>query len=108
MSRIVEPVPFRDNPRWSRRGHHIGTERMPFYVGVGTNSKVVGDLILSISDGDALPSKKARIGRPTARSEQCQGGTKSSQHDATPRISVMREGLPQREDRHKHSRNGRP
>jgi len=76
--------------------------------GVGTNSKVVGDLILSISDVDALPSKKARIDRPTARSEQCQGGTKSSQQDATPRISGMREDLPQREDRHKHSRDGRP
>src|SRR6266478_5719457 len=76
--------------------------------GVGTNSKVVRDLILSISNVDALPSKKTRIDRPTARSEQCQGGTKSSQHDATPRISRMREGLPQREDRHKHSRDGRP
>src|SRR4029077_6950616 len=108
MSRIVEPVPSGDNPRWSHRGHHIGTEEMPFYGGVGTNSKVVGDLILSISNVDALPSKKTRIDRPTARSEQCEGGTKSSQHDATPRISRMREGLPQREDRHKHSREGRP
>src|SRR6266446_6286611 len=108
MSRIVEPIPSGDNPRWSHRGHHIGTERMPFYGGVGTNSKVVGDLILSISNVDALPSKKTRIDGPTARSEQCQGGTKSSQHDATPRISRMQKGLPQREDRHKHPRDGRP
>jgi hypothetical protein len=81
---------------------------MPFYRGVGANSKVVGDLFPSIANVDALPSKNARIDRPTARSEQCQGGTKSSQHDATRRISRMREGLPQLEDRHKHSRDGRP
>src|SRR5260370_14333546 len=66
-------------------------------------SKVVGDLILSISNFDALPSKNARIDRPTARSVQCQGGTKSSQHDATPPISRMRQGLAHRDDRHKRS-----
>jgi hypothetical protein len=60
------------------------------FTGRGTNSKVVGDLILSISNVDALPSKKTRIDPPTARSEQCQGGTKSSQHDAIARISRYR------------------
>src|SRR5271170_7640754 len=33
MYRIVEPVPSGDNPRWSHRRHHIGTEGMPFYRG---------------------------------------------------------------------------
>src|SRR5260370_12518375 len=46
-------------------------------------SKVVGDLILSISNVDALPSKKARISRPTTTSWHRQRGTKRSQHHAT-------------------------
>src|SRR5258708_21152048 len=108
MSRIVEPVPSRDNPRWSHRGHHIGTEGMPFYGGVGTNSKVVGDLILSISNVDALPSKKAGIDGPGARSEHGQGGTEGSQQDTAPRIMGMREGAPNLNDCQKYSRDGRP
>jgi hypothetical protein len=31
--RTVAPVPSADNPTWSHRGHHIGTEGMPFYGG---------------------------------------------------------------------------
>jgi hypothetical protein len=64
---------------------------MPYYRGVGTNSKVVGDLILSISNVDALPSKKAGIDGPVARSEHGQGGTEGSQQDIAPRIMGMRE-----------------
>ena len=108
MSRIVEPVPFGDNPRWSHRGHHIGTEGIPFYRGVGTNSKVVGDLMLSILNVDALPSKKAGIDRPGARSEHGQGGTEGSQQDIAPRIMGMREGAPNLNDCQKYSRDGRP
>jgi hypothetical protein len=32
-ARILEALPSADNPRWSHRGHHIGTEGMPFYRG---------------------------------------------------------------------------
>src|SRR6266481_5417280 len=108
MSRIVEPVPSGDNPRWSHRGHHIGTEGMPLYRGVGTNSKVVGDLILSISNVYALPSKKAGIDGPGARSEHGQGGTEGSQQDIAPRIMGMRAGAPNLNDCQKYSGDGRP
>src|SRR6266481_9595869 len=30
IARIVEPVSSANNPRWSRRVHHIGTEGIPF------------------------------------------------------------------------------
>ena len=53
---------------------------------VRTNSKEVGDLILSVSKVDALPSKKAGIDGPGAWSEQGQGGTEGSQQDIAPRI----------------------
>src|SRR4029077_13430229 len=61
---------------------------------VGTNSIVVRDLTLSVSKVDALPSKKARIHRPAARPEQCQGGTESSQQNIDPQISGYQEDLP--------------
>ena len=75
---------------------------------VGTNTKEVRDLTLSVSKVDSLPSKKVSIDRPGARSDQCKGGTERSQHDATPGISRMREGVPHRNDRDKHSGDGRP
>ena len=108
MSRIVEPVPSGYNPRWSHRGHHIGTEGIPFYRGVETNSKVVGDLILSISRVYALPSKKAGIDGPGVRSEHGQGGPEGSQQDIDPRIMGMREGAPSRNECQKYSRDGLP
>jgi len=81
---------------------------MPFYRGVETNSKVVGDLIRSISQVYALPSKKAGIDGPGARSEHGQGGTEGSQQDIAPRIMGMREGAPNLNDCQKYSRDGRP
>ena len=86
MSLIVELDPSADNTSWSRRVHHIGTEGMPFYRGVGTNSKVVGDLISQVY---ALPSKKAGIDVPGARSEHGQGGTEGARQDIAPRIMGM-------------------
>jgi hypothetical protein len=76
--------------------------------GVGTNSKVVGNFIRSISRVDALPSKKAGIDGPGARSEHGQGGTEGSQQDIAPRIMGMREGAPNLNDCQKYSRDGRP
>ena len=76
--------------------------------GVGTNSKVVGDLFLSISNVYALPSKKAGIDGPGARSEHGQRGTEGSQQDIAPRIMGMREGTPDLNDRQKYSRDGSP
>ncbi|MDX6464947.1 MAG: hypothetical protein QOE55_8644 [Acidobacteriaceae bacterium] len=75
---------------------------------VRTNTKEVGDLTLSVGRLDAFPSKKAGIDGPGARSEHGQGGTEGSQQDIAPRISSLREGVPQREDRHKCSSDGRP
>ena|ERR1700690_3096346 len=108
MSRSVEPVPSGDNPRWSHRGHHTGANGIPLYRGDGNCSKVVGDLILSISNVDALPSEKAGIDRPGARSEHGQGGTDGSQQDIAPRITGMREGAPNLNDCQNYSRDGRP
>jgi hypothetical protein len=65
-------------------------------------------LCISISDVDAFPSKEARIDRPRAGAKQRKGSAKSSEQDENPRISWMREGLPQRENRHKSSRNWSP
>ena|SRR5271163_3988878 len=78
------------------------------FIGVGTDSKVVGELILSISNVYALPSKKAGIDRPGARSEHGQGGTEGSQQDIAPRIMGMREGAPSLNDCQKYSRDGCP
>ena len=75
---------------------------------VRTNTKEVRDLTLSVSKVDSLPSKKAGIDGPGARSEHGQGGAERSQHDAAPGISRMGEGVPHRNDRDKHSGDGRP
>ena len=72
--------------------------RDAFYRGVGTNSKVVEDLILSILQVYALPSKKAGIDGPGARSEHGQGGTEGSQQDIAPWIMGMRAGAPNLND----------
>src|SRR6202140_3308523 len=103
---------------WSRSG--LGTtpdgvtvdtiseqKECPF-GGVGTNSRVVGHLILSISKVYALPSKKSGIDGPGARSEHGQGGTEGSQQDIAPRIMGMREGAPNLNDCQKYSRDRRP
>src|SRR4029077_14547450 len=108
MSRIVERVPSGNNPRWSHRGHHMGTEGNALFWGLGTNSKVVGDFILPISNVDALPSKKAGIDGPSARSEHGQGGTEGSQQDIAPRIMGMRESAPYLNDCQKCPRDRRP
>src|SRR5258708_2729267 len=75
---------------------------------VRTNTKEVGDLTHSISRVDALPSKKAGINGPGARSEHRQGGTEGSQQDIAPRIMGMREGAPDLDDRQKYPRDGCP
>ena len=67
---------------------------------VGTNS-----LVRKVY---ALPPEKARVDRPCARSEKCQGGTEGSEQDITPRIMRMREGAPYLNDCQKCSRDGRP
>lgn len=80
---------------------------MPFYR--GENSlKSSSDLILSVWRVDALPSEKAGIDGPGARSEHGQGGTEGSQQDIAPRIMGMREGAPNLNDCQKYSRDGRP
>jgi len=86
----------------------ISDRRNALLQGVGTNSKAVGDLILSISNVYALPSKEAGIDGPGARSEHGQGGTEGSQQDIAPRIMGMREGAPNLNDCQKYSRDGRP
>jgi hypothetical protein len=103
--RIVWRASSGDNPRWGNHGHQIGAEGRSL-MRCGVSLERAGDSILSVSD--ALPSKKTRVDRPRARSEQCQSGPKSSQHDATPWICRMQERLPQREQRYKHPRDGRP
>jgi hypothetical protein len=75
---------------------------------VRTNTKEVGDLTLSVWRVDSLPSKKAGIDGPGARSEHGQGGTEGSQKDTAPRIMGMREGAPNLNDCQKYSRDGRP
>ena len=52
----------------------------------GITSYGVGELTLSVSNVDAFPSKEAGIDRPSARSKQCQGGTKGCQQDVDPQI----------------------
>ena len=76
--------------------------------GARNNSKVVGDLILSISKFYALPSKKAGIDGPCTWSEHGQGSTEGSQQDIAPRIMGMREGAPNLNDCQNYSRDGRP
>src|SRR5260370_33455330 len=99
--------PGADSTRWSHPVPHFGTRGMPYLRWGGLTQKWCEDLALSISKVDALPSTKASIDRPSARSEQRQGGTEGSQHDTTPRISRLREGVPQRDDHHKCSRDRR-
>ena len=81
---------------------------MPFYGGVGTTSKVVGNLILSIPQVYALPSKKAGIDGPGTWSEHGQGSTERSQQDMAPRIMGVREGAANLNACQKYSRDGRP
>jgi len=108
MSRIVEPVPLWEQPQMESPRTPYRNRRNALLEGVGTNSKVVGDLILSIPNVYALPSKKAGIDGPRARSEHGQGGTEGSQQDIAPRIMGMREGAPNLNDCQKYSRDGRP
>jgi hypothetical protein len=63
-------------------------------LGQGICSKGGGRLAQPIGNADALPSKEVGIHRPSAWSEQCQGGTEGSQQGTTPRISRLREGVP--------------
>ena len=74
---------------------------------VGTNTKEVRDLTLSVWRIDALPSKKAGIDGTGARSEHGQGGTEGSQQDIAPRIKGMRAGAPNLKDCQEYSRDGR-
>jgi len=52
----------------------------------GDPSYGVWGLILPVTNVEALPSKQAGIDRPSTRSKQCQGGTKSCQEDVDPQI----------------------
>jgi hypothetical protein len=78
------------------------------FTGGGNQLKVAEDLFLSISNVNALPSKKSGIDGPGARSEHGQGGTEGSQQDKAPRIMGMRESAPNFNDRQEYSRDGRP
>ena len=61
---------------------------------------------VSISNLDALPSEQERIDGPSARSDQCQGGTQGCHHDRTPWMSKRRD-IPQRVERHQRSHDRR-
>lgn len=76
----------------------ISEQKQCPFTGMEPNSKAVGDLIISATNVDPFPPKEARINRASARAEQCQGGTKSSKHDAVTRVSRMRDGLPQQQN----------
>jgi hypothetical protein len=76
--------------------------------GIRPNSYGVSDLTLSISNVEALPSKKASVDRPGARSQQRQADAEGSEQDINPRISYVQQNLPKLNDRHQRSGNGCP
>ena len=57
-------------------------------------------LIVPSSNVDALPSEESSVNRPHPWSEQCQSHAEGSQQYLGPRISRLREELPQFEHAH--------
>jgi len=85
MLRIVMPITSENNPNWSLAQAISGSlstllrASAATLLGHGTSSWDLWGLILTIRKVYALPPKKARVDRPCARSEKCQGGTEGSE-----------------------------